>query len=51
MFFRPTTTTPRQRRCIDGQLTDYLASWYLGSMLKAMWSRYFKKHILCNCST
>ena len=39
MFFRPTTTTPRQRRCTDGQLIGYLASWYLGPMLKAMWSR------------
>ena len=51
MFFRPTTTKPRQRRCTDGQLTGYLASQYLGSILKAMWSRSFKKHVLCNCST
>ena len=39
MFFRPTTTTPIQRRHTDGQLTGYLASQYLGLMLKAMWSR------------
>ena len=39
MLFRPTTITPRQRRHTDGQLMGYLASWYLGSMLKAMWSR------------
>ena len=39
MFLKPTTTIPRQRRRTDGQLTGYLASRYLGLMLKAMWLR------------
>ena len=29
MFFRPTTTTPRQRRQTNGQLMGYLASRYI----------------------
>ena len=42
MVFRPTTTTPRQRRCQiseDEQLTAYMAIHTLGGVLKAMWSR------------
>ena len=43
MFFRPTTTTPRQRRqgqiSEDEQLMAYMAIFTLGRVLKAMWSR------------
>ena len=43
MFFRPTTSTPRQRRqgqiSKDEQLAAYMAIHTLGGVLKAMWSR------------
>ena len=39
IVFRPTTTTTPRRRPTNGHLTGYLASHYIGSILKAMWSR------------
>ena len=43
MFFRPTTTTPRQRRrgqtSKDEHLAAYMVIWTLGGVLRAMWSR------------
>ena len=43
MFFRPATTTPRQRR--QGQISQgdqfvaYMGIHTLGGVLKALWSR------------
>ena len=43
MVFRPTMTTPRQRRrgqiSEDEQFVAYMAIHTLGVVLKAMWSR------------
>ena len=47
MFFRPTTTTPRQRRHTDGQLMGYLAIQYLGLILKAMYGQGNLKSTYC----